>query len=127
MTAGSLHAASPIWSSADDQNLSSGLHERPLRQMRSQIADFRIGIVKKRVKEALAMALGALLRVGAGAGVEDLEGPVARLQREQLAQRPFAHRWRADRPQLGGPLGPGELAVPRAQVAALAPARGRDV
>src|SRR5205085_383886 len=56
----------------------------------------------------------------------DLKRPVRRLQRQQLAQRTGVQR-RAEGTQLGAALPPGELAVPGAQVAPGAPARGRDV
>src|SRR5690348_13351084 len=70
--------------------------------------------------------LGALAGVVAGAGVGELKRPVGGLQRQQLSERAQVGG-RAEGAQLGAALAPGELAVPGAQVAAGAPARGWNV
>ena len=75
--------------------------------MAQRAADRWIG---ERGLEAGPVTLGALARVVAGGAGRDQERPVRRLQRHQLAQRAVRGPAAAERPQLGGPLDPGQSA-----------------
>ena len=89
MTAATLHAArSKCSARVRARTLSSGLDERPVRQLWSQIAQF-VGSASsgKCRDERRVVRVGALARVVARGGVVDQERPVGALQREQLAQR----------------------------------------
>src|SRR4051794_37019346 len=108
--------------------LEQGLRRRPPRE----VAQRGRVIARRRGGGGPHVAFRTIAPVGRRVVARDVEGPVARLGREQLAPRAQRRRApRGDHVELGAPRGPGQAGdggrVPRAQVAPDAPGRDRQL